>query len=334
MSKTLYILFSLIFFLSVGNAGEESNTAPVEMTARQRELLDMLTPDMLEKWDTDDGLERIVRKPTADQNAAEYFKKLCDLYPQEKHPHTILVPIDAKGIDELYHAGVSGRCDWTDFYPPLTSGDTPQPEYIALSAYARAALEKAERYTRDGRVRDSEILYHAILNAGRHLTTDSPSFIVYMAGLAIKLRAANHYIRFLETCQRMDDAGRMKEYAAFLDKRQRELAVKAQVCLGEFENFNSLYATIKIAEEDGSLFWRKEALIRLGILRWGAPSGELTPEGKLVMAHDKAMEELAGKTLEKIQQEATEPSLKAFALWAFQTLTPERFIDMRREQLR
>ena len=332
---SIYIVFTLILFLSDVSSGEEATT-PVGMTERQRALLDMLTPDMLEKWDKDDGLEKIIRKPTANQNAAEFFRKLCDMYPQERLLNTMGVPYiphDATGIDELYRAGVSGQCDWTDIYPPLTAGDSPQPEYIAMSAYGRASLEKADRLTQAGRLREAEMIYHATLNAGRHLTTDGPSLVVYMAGLSMKLRAAVKYANFLEICRRKEDAEKIKDYSAFLDVRQKSLAIKAQVCLGEFEDFNCLYAVIKVAEEDKSLFWRQEALIRLGILRWGAPTGDLTDEGEMVMTHDEMMQDLARKTLEKIHREATEPSLKKLALWVFQTLTPEKFMDMR-EQLR
>ena len=304
-------------------------------TPRQQTLLDMVTPEFLAAWDVDDGLERLIPLPTDPGNAADFLKNLEARYAADKRPNQVTVPADAAGVEDFLKAGRTAECRLVpDVYPAVVAGDVAQPDYVVIVVYARAALDLAERLTRDGRSAEAEAVFHATLNVGRHLTIRSPSLIVYMAGLSCKDRAAGRYARFLRDHRRHDESRAMEEYVRVLRERRLLLSAKAQVCLGEFQGFNCLHATARIALFDKSLFWRQEAVIRLGVLRWGAPNAFRTDgDDKPYLEHDQPLQALAQETLRLVSENDSEPSLRQLAVWSYQHLTPERFVELRHRAL-
>lgn len=306
--------------------------AEPELSTTQQKLLNEVSDEMLSVWDIDGPAATWDAWRLGDDdggNAAENFHRLADLYPLEKEEGKATVPSSAKGVQELIQAARRTRCQMhPDFYPAPVSGDSPQPDYVVLVAYGIALLNHAaERAGTDTQAADEA--YRAGLLCGRHLMHDASSLLVYMAGLSIQRRSAMAYQKFLRERLRTEDVIRINEHLRRLEMLHRRVRYKSTVVLGDMMRFNSLPAMMKIARRDQQRLWRQEAVIRLGVFRWGAPKGEMDDQDRQVMEHDADWQSTASATLQWVERHDPDPSMRALAVWAFQQLTPDRFAEMR-----
>lgn len=317
--------------------GDDAEAAP-ELTEDQQRLLDAIDPALLAVWDSDgDPTLWASWQPAEPEegNAAVHFHRLAALYPEERDPgKRITVPPASQGVQELLAAARKSECRFgPGDYPPPESGDALQPDYVVLLSYARALLRQAGRLADAGRFADAEAAFRAGLLCGRHLTNAADTLLVYMAGLSIKRRSALAYAGFLRERMRVEEALRLEELARFFQIINKRVEYKSQTILGDMPKFNCLPAMVKIAREDRRGCWRREAVMRLGVFRWGAPAGQVDEEGKQVMDHDAGWQRLAASTLAWVENNDPEPSIRQLAVWSVQQLTPEKFVDMRHRAL-
>lgn len=318
--------------------GVPARTVPDPNHPRQQQLLNIVNEDVLNVWDIEGDPKRWEAwavDQTENGNAAAHFFKLAELYPEEKDEgRKVTVQPDSRGVQELLAAARQKECRLApDFYPLPESGDAPQPDYVVLVAYGRALSEYARRLSRQGRIPEAEFAHRAGILCGRHLARDASSLLVYMAGLSMSQYAARAYAAFLRERMRLEDAVQAETYVREISRLRKRLQFKSQVLLGEMRNFACLPAMARIAREDEQRFWRQEAVTRLGVLRWGAPSGQVDADGKQVMDHDPVMQNHAAETLTWVRQHDPDPAMRAYAVWAFQTLTPEIFVEIRHRAL-
>ena len=315
----------------------EEIASSASLTAIQREWLSQATPELLAAWDTDgpDLMWQPWREnQTEDGNAALHIARLKDLYLAEKHEGRLSVPPSSQGVLELIRAARQAHCRLSpDFYPEPETGDSEQPDYIVLLAYAMALLDHARQLADQGEMADAEEAYRSGLLVGRHLTDDAPTLLMFMAGRSIKERSATAYARHLRRLLRDQEAALLERYVEGLQAITQRINFKSQMLLGDMARFNCLPAAIRIAKEDQARFWRQEAVMRLGVMRWGAPSEAADDDESMIMEHDARLQQMAADALEWVSENDPDPTVRQLALWAFNHLTPERFVDMRHQAL-
>jgi len=324
------VVLAWIFIVGGGLAGEEPAGEVPSMSPRQRIYADLVDETMLSHWDTDRGLESLVTLPTGEGNAAEYYAKLEALYAKGREQDKITVSPQSQGVQEILAASKIRSCQLTpNYYPAMESGTSNQPDIVVFQAYANALLEYARDLSKeDGKTRAAVEAYQAALIFGWHLTGERPNLVTFMLGITIKLKATRAYGRYLQRLLYLEQAHAADVYVRQLSEVLRRLMAKTQVYLGDFENFNCLYATIKIAKEDKDYLWRQEAVLRLGVLRHGAPDRTMKN-----IVKDKNLQRLATDTLMQVAENDPQPWIRKLAQWSIQNVTPERFQEMRKKVL-
>lgn len=320
-------LFFAVCFAVTVSAGE---SAIPTLTPRQAEILRELAakapaghngagPWMLSVWDTDAGLERFVDFPAAPGNAAEHFARLETLFPSEREALEADKGADCRGVDELLAAAEKGVCRLVpDFYPEFGG---KQPDFAVIRMYHRALTRRAEQmHSEKGDIPGAERCHKAALVCGRHLTRDKPGYVVFVTGLVIKQRAASDYQMFLRKTGRAESADALKDYAGRLLETLKLCLWKADTALGEIGGFASLPATILIAERDREVFWRKEAVVKLALLRFGSPDVE-----NRILHRNPVYEKAAEDALRKVAAADPDPSVRRLAAWSVRNLRPDDY---------
>ncbi len=281
---------------------------------------------MLDQWDTDAGLEKVVVFPTRPGNAAQHFRRLEELYAQEKDETNFVG--DSSGVLELLRAAEVAECRLSpDYYPLYETADSPQPEFMVLRSYLQDLLDSAAKQEEEyGNIGEADRRYQAALLCGRHLTSDKSTTIVYMTGLLFKLRGAQAYELFLRRQSRSADAKLLREYISRTGELIRLFHWKANSALGATNNFASLPVSVDIALRDKERCWRADAVVKLAIFRHGAPDTELKE-----LQRNTEWENLAEKTLEQVVSNDPDPSIRKLAAWAIVNITPEYFSTMQHQ---
>lgn len=323
----------LLLLCGCAGAGETIRETP-RRTARQGEIMremESFRPSgaadpgvwMLSVWDTDDGLENLVSFPSGPDNAAAHFKTLEELYPSES-ASLREDGSDTRGVLALLEAADAGECRlMPEYYPEFDSAESKQPDFRVLREYLQGLLRRAEKAERAGDPRGAERCHRAALVCGRHLTNDKSSSIVFVTGLIFKMRGAQAYAAYLLRAGQAEKSALAKAYADKTAEAMRAFTWKANVALGEFNNFACLPATARIAKEDAEIFWRKEATVRLATLRYGVPDGRGT-----VIERDPEAERIADETLSAVAERDPDRTVRRLAVWAALRITPKNYAEM------
>lgn len=337
-------LYSLIFFgigllaifmpftISSLQAGEPQ---PVDsdkptMTVRQTALfhavdLKPLNPNLL--------LPKLIPLPTGPGNAAEYYAKLEIFYDQEKIKESNAtippVPQNSKGVLAILKAATIKDCKLTPtLYPHMEKGTARQPDIAVFEAYLRALLQRAKKEEAENKIKSADSAYRAGMIWGWHLTKNKPNLVSFMLGLSIQVQTAKKYSRFLQRHLDMKRSRVADDIRELNLKIRRSVFLKARVMIGDFNHFNCLYSAIHIAKYDQDYFWRQEAVLRLGVLRHGAPTADLKKIYK-----DEKFQADAEKALLYVASKDPAPWVRKLATWSIATVTPERFSSMQRKTL-
>lgn len=326
------ILFSCILGIasvsgSMLHAGEAFG-----MTLRQREILLELNnyPSpwphvssagwMLKPWEVTQSLNGIITLPGGNENAAECFSRLEELYPGEKAALEQGNP-ESMGVNELIRAADMGKCQLSpDYYPELVSTAARQPDLVVLNSYLEALLQKADNNTKAGRYSEAERCYRAALVCGWHLLQDKSSCLVYASGLLFLIKGSQGYAPFLLDTGNREKAMAVSTFAQTCGAILRAFTWKTQVALSEVNAFACLPAAIHIATGDSEAFWRKEAVIRLATLRYG-----VVREDESSVERNPLFEQAADEALVIVVRSDPDPSVRRLAIWAALNVTPNNY---------
>jgi hypothetical protein len=334
--QAFWAVFACLCYASLPSASWSAEL--LARTARQREIvleLDAFRPEqvapgerpwMLSRWDTDAGLEGIVRLPDGGGNAARHFKLLEEYYPSEK-ASLAEGGEDSMGVRALLDAAEAAECRFSpDYYPEVTGADVPQPDFRIMREYLQALLRRGERSAARGDGPDAERCFRAALLCGRHLTSARPSSVVYVTGLIFKVRGAQAYQNYLLRAGDAARSAKTGEYAETLSVLMRAFLWKANTALSEFEGFACLPGVVRVAREDAEAFWRKEAVIRLATLRYGIPD-----EAGGSVRRNPEFEAVADETLAWVAANDADASVRQMAVWAALNVTPRNYEALRHE---
>ena len=332
---TAYAPACCLLLLLFARPGPAEAAAP--FTPRQREimaeLLSAAPPDyagggiwMLSAWDGDAGLEELVPIPGGSGDAAALFKRLEDVYQGEK-ASLAGGGEDSRGVLFLMEAAGMAECRLSPIhYPEYDSVTAKQPDFAVLRAYLEALRRRAAREEREGRPAGAEEALRAALLCGRHLARDRSSLLVYVTGLVYKLRGAQDYEAFLRRSGRDGLADKAGSHAAAMVDLLRLFHWKSGVALGEMKGFACLPSAVRIAGDDAEACWRKEALLRLGILRHGV----VDREGGRV-ERNSAFEREAERALSLAVRRDPLADVRRLAAWAALNARPEMYASLRHD---
>ena len=281
---------------------------------------------MLEKWDSESGLEKLISFPGKPGNAAAHFKRIDDLYRNNNGKNGKVDPaLEEEGVRELLLAAELAECRFSpEYYPEFDRNDALQPDFVALRSSLQALLSSADRLERQLDNPDAaNRRYQAALASGRHLIRARPSLVVYMTGVIFQLRAAQAYEVFLRRQGRLDAANDAKTFAERITELLRLFHWKANVALGTYDNFASLPVVLEVAANDSEMSWRAEAVIRLAIFRHGAPNQTLK-----IINRDPRWEREAERGLVGIAASDPSPAIRRLAAWAAVNIKPDMFSEM------
>ncbi|MBN2712883.1 MAG: hypothetical protein JXR97_10710 [Planctomycetes bacterium] len=328
---SLYTIIAFMFACTCSLAGdaepEKGEEAP-KMTSRQRVLLESVKP-LLEVIDTNEGIEKFVTLPTGGGNAAQHYAKLEILYPKEQLKGSFHVAPDGQGVKEILEAAKIKDCSLSPhFYPQMEAGTSKQPDLVVFQAYLSAILDHAEALAKAGQTKSADEVYNSAMVWGWHFTKDRSNLVTLMIGLSIERKTSEPYAKFLRRNLLFKKAKAADEFCKRTKDIDRTVAAKAQVFLGDFRNFNCLYSAIEVAKNDKDPLWRQEAAMRLGVMRHGAPDGM-----RKVLVKNKPLQDMATAALVEMSQKDKAPWIRKLAAWSVQHITPERFAEMRRQQL-
>ncbi len=320
--------------LSVVCACVSAYCAETGATARQTGLFnELLTlkpegyagpePWMLEVWDTDMGLEECIALPTGPGNAASVFLRLETLYASEKDA-LMAGGEETRGVLLLIEAADMAECGLTpEAYPEFSDATAKQPDFIVLRQYLRALLKRGESAHRAGNMGEAERCFRAAIVAGKHLTDDRVSALVFMTGMIFKLRGAQALESFRRVTGETARADAVKRYMTGVSGTLRLLYWKVNQGLSEFAGFASLPCIVRIALYDKEPCWRKEAVVRLAVLRHGVFDRENNR-----MFRNRAFERTAEEALAKVAASDPDPTVRRMAVWAARNIRPEHGGDI------
>lgn len=296
---------------------------PKEKMSRVQLMLAKSVP--LQKIDTDAGLDKITGLPTGAGNAAAHYAKLEQLFATDReNPQSLRMKPRCQGVSEIFKAVMIRDCRLSpEFYPALTSGEVKQPDMLVFLAYAGALIDLAKELENKQDFKGAELVYRSGLIFGWHLTQHPESLLVFSIGIRIKGLVAKAYSQFLF---RKTDLTRQKAVDAYyemLGHAQSKLERKLSYFLGNTLAFNSLYSAIRIATEDQDVFWRREAVIRLGVYRHGAPGSS----GEIIFT-DPERQKSADAVLTHIAESDSDDACRELAAWVIKHLTPEKFAHL------
>ena len=328
----------LCLFILQAYANGEENKQPysqvqAELLAQMRRMRPALSaaptadglPWLLERWNSDAVLEKLLRLPMQEGNAAEHFYRLEELYKKEKLPNSLRVASDSQGVKELLLAARFKYCRLVpDYYPEFDRGGVKHPDFTVYRSYHQALLDAAEAFWRQGKNQEAEHYLQSALLCGWQLANDRSSIVVYLSGIILKLRAAQSYAGFLRLQNRGADADLMDNYISDLIELMQLFYWKSNTLLGSFTDFSTLPCVIDIALRDQEECWRKEAIIRLAVYRHGAPEA-----GNNIIKHDDYWQSHAEEALANIAENDASPSARRLAAWAVANITPENYKDFK-----
>ena len=310
-------------------AGETAGTTP-----RQKEILENLhefRPDwatgegvwMLGSWDTDIGLERLVDLPVGPGNAAACFRRLEDVYESEAG-RLGEEGFASRGVEALLEAADMAECRFVpEYYPEYDSIESKQPSYLILNHYLDALLRRADALARQGEYRDAERCYRAALVCGWHLTNDRYSNIVFVSGLRYKQLGIQMYGVYLKIRGDKGKSGDAEGYYDIISTLVRAWTWKSTIALGETADFACLPAIVRIATGDKEVFWRKTAVERLAVLRYGVMDLE-----RRIVIRNPAFERVADEALSSIAARDPDPSVRRLAVQLVLEAVPPDYGDM------
>ncbi len=330
MNRT--IIFTSMFIATLTglahSAADRSATGTI-MSPRQRNLEALVDEAMLSHWEIDRDLDKLVNLPTGKGNAAEYYARLEACYPNEREKDKLTVNPHGKGVQIILAAARIRDCRLTPkYYPNMETGTSNQPDILVFQAYAKALLKYAKILEQQEEYNQAAMALRAGLVWGWHLCRDRSNLVTLMLGLSIELQFARSYSRFLHRMLHFEKGKAADRYAEHTLKFMRRLVAKSQVFLGDFKNFNCIYSTIKIAKYDKDYLWRQEAVLRLAVLRHGAPE-----RGNKNVVNDKNLQRLATDTLIHVAENDPKPWIRKLAQWSIQHVTHENFQNMRHKSL-
>lgn len=307
----------------------------VRVTPRQAEIIEDLEtykPEwdenpgvwMLGRWDSDSGFEQLVSLPAAPGNAAERFRLLEDLFPSEKE----LLEAggeQTRGVDALIEAAGMAECRFIpDYYPPYESTEARQPEFVVIRMYFQALLQRADAAARAGNTEEADRCYQAALACGRHLTNDKSSSLIYVTGLIFKQQAAQAYVRYLQNVGNPAKSALASTYLRRIVEVMRAWTWKMNTALGEMDGFACLPAVLLVATEDQEVFWRKAAVEKLGMLRYGIPDFATNS-----VKRDPYYEAMADNALRDVARNDPDASVRKLAIWVAMNLNLSGYKEMR-----
>ncbi|GHV23825.1 hypothetical protein AGMMS49959_18270 [Planctomycetales bacterium] len=348
-AKTLFLAANVIIFSGIIFSGGAANPFPAiraaeaaSDTARwgKNELLPPLKEMTmaqgilarsvpLGKIDTDTGIEKLTGLPAGAGNAADFYGKLEEYYAADRvAPDKPAVKTDGAGVAAIFKAVAVRNCSLTpQYYPALTSAEIKQPDLVVFLAYARALIDRAKELEDRQNVKGADTVYRCALIFGWHLTQQPESLLVETLGLRIKALAANEYARFLQ--RQLDPREKFaREYFDLLMHAENLLERKLGYFLGNTLAFNSLYSAVRIATEDADPAWRREAILRLGVYRHGAPGSD----GKIIFT-DPAKQKDAEAALIYLGEKDPEATNRQLAVWVVNKLTPELFLHLTQQRV-
>ncbi|MCL2000640.1 MAG: hypothetical protein FWG74_04325 [Planctomycetes bacterium] len=309
-------------------------TASLALNPAQRELLDRFLsfappeghdggPWMLDKWDLDAGLGLFIVLPSGGGNAAAAFRRLEELFPSEMKD----LEVDGsgtRGVQALLEAAEMRECRLApDYYPEFDRITVRQPDFVILRSYLKALQDRAVRSERAGDVLDAELCHRAAIICGRHLTSDRSSVLTYLTGLIFKLRGGQEYEKFLRRLGRTAEADLVRDFTARIGVLMRAFNWKANEALNRMDAFASLPVAVRVAIDDKESCWRKEALFRLGLFRFG-----VVAKDSPVVRRELAFEAEAERVLGQAAAMDPDPSVRRFAVWVVQNVKPDNYADM------
>lgn len=320
--------FTLLITVAFWPTAVAADWPDLAATPRQAEIVEELrayrprdaTPAdgawMLGSWDTDAGLEAFVEFPTGAGNAASRFRMLETLHRESTGGFD--APPDPRAADLLIEAAEMAGCRLSpDEYPAFDRADAGQPDFLVLRTGLQALLNRAEESERLGNNADADRCYRAAILCGRHLTSDRSSTLVYLTGVIFKVRGVRAYEPFLVRSGRGDGAEAARRYLGRIGEILRLFYWKSNVALNELAGFACLPATMAIAREDAEPCWRREAVVRLAVMRHGVPdaaTGEVDRNPVCIKAAEDALAWVAAND--------PEPTVRRLAIWCAINLRP------------
>lgn len=303
------------------NAAEDEKLQ--RMTRTQR-IYYTTTP--VTRFETHEGLDRLVTLPTGKGNAADHYHRLEMLYPQDREgPDQIAIKLNSKGIREIFAGVRMADCSLTPaYYPYMTTARVKMPDVIVLTAYGDGLLRLAAEFEKRGDPKNADQVFQCAIIFGHHLAKDRSNLLSFQVGISLMGKAAREYARFL---QRRMDLTKNRAALEFVDRLGRVQAAvrrKSQIQMGDFTNFNCLPALIKVAKLDADPMWRQEAVVRLGVLRLGAPDRDFK-----TVHNDPKQQELAERALLDIANSDPLPWMRKLATWTIKNVTPQNFTGLR-----
>ena len=293
-----------------------------KMTRVQAMLADSVH---LQKIDSDAGLEKLTGLPTGAGNAAAHYAKLEQLFKGDReNEKSFKLKLRSQGIAEIFKAVMIRECRLSpEYYPALTSGEVKQPDMMVFLTYAQGLLDLANELENKQDFKGAEMVYRSGLIFGWHLTQAPESLLVLSLGIRIKGMVTREYSRFLQRQLNVQRQELADAYFTNLQHAQTTIERKLRYFLGNTLAFNSLYSTIRIATEDRDPAWRREAIIRLGVYRHGAPGSD----GKIIFT-DPERQKHAEAALTWLAERDPIPTNRELAVWVVNKLTPEKFVHM------
>lgn len=309
-------------------AEQQQSTDLPPKTVRQK-VLEKNVESLLKPYVIENGIKTMTPLPTGEGNAAEHYAKLEVLYTKEKEEDSIAVKPDSRGVQAILAGAQIRKCSLTpNFYPHMETGTSKQPDMVVFQAYRHALMEYAKAVAATGKNQQAEQIYQAGLIWGWHLTQDRPNLVTLSLGYSIQMKCAEEYEHFLRKNLWTEKANRAEDFIEKCRQMRRAIWAKARVYLGDFRNFACLYSAAQIALNDKDALWRQEAVLRLGVLRHGAPDPR---QG--VIFKSEALQGYAEKTLMEVAAKDPAPWVRKLAIWTVEHITPERFDELKRNLL-
>ncbi len=333
---SLALWLPLLYALCRLQAAEPTSTWP-ELTPGQRQRLaefDAYRPSfvdapgvwMLQAWDSDSGMEKLLAWPTGAGNAAEHFAKLEQLFPAAMAGPSQAG--DSAGLQELLNAAECAVCRLSpDFYPEFDRSDARQPDFAVLRFYLQELLDSALRIEQAGGSRlEVEKRYQAGLICGRHLTNARTSSIVYITGLIFKVRSAQAYEQWLRRVGEEEKAAAAQRYCRRLTEIFACWNWKINVAMSMNDEFDSLPVIIRVALNDAEPFWRAEAVLRLATFRHGA-----VDQAQSVVRHHSGWGKAGETALMQTANNDPVPSIRRLAAWVAVAIDAKAFETFRHQ---
>ena len=303
----------------------------VKPTAEQTRLLNETS---LIRFPVENEIAKVIPIPKKEGNAAEYYKMLEVLYKEDiANLASGAVKPDAKGIDVIFKASQYVSCQLVPTaYPSLEYLPINMPNITIHFAYLQAMLDRAEAYRKNNQHDFAVRTYQAILTWGLHYINDRSTVLIYLFGLLTLEKGLAAYYDYNFKLAKLDASNLINQVREnTVQSSIRFLSMKIGHYLGKLTNYDSIYALQKVALEDPEPMWRKEAAVRLGLLRHGAPIRDTRIVENLEA--NAQLQLIAHNTLLKMAETDADPSIRMLAQWCITSLTPAIYVEFTQQQL-